>query len=219
MAYSETPSVSTGDLWTAANQNTYLRDNLIDHETRILAAESSITTLQGSGLFLIDEQVLDSAAKTVTFSSIPQTYTHLKIIYDARSTLSDTSDPVRGKINNDSTSGHYAYQYTSRSSNVTTGDDVYGSIDSFFVGQIVAASGLSNASGQGEILITNYKGTSFLKSLISTYGLIKANADAGMGIGQTFSSWMVADAINRVDLWPFSGDFVAGSSFWLYGVK
>jgi hypothetical protein len=40
MAYTETPSVSTGDLWTAANQNTYLRDNLIDHETRILAVEA-----------------------------------------------------------------------------------------------------------------------------------------------------------------------------------
>jgi len=45
MAYSAVPSVSTGDLWTAANHNTYLRDNLSDHESRIVAAEAAITAL------------------------------------------------------------------------------------------------------------------------------------------------------------------------------
>lgn len=37
MAYTEPPPVITGDLWTAANHNLYLRDNFIDHEARIAA--------------------------------------------------------------------------------------------------------------------------------------------------------------------------------------
>jgi hypothetical protein len=45
MAYSAVPSVSTGDLWTAANHNTYIRDNFSDHETRVLAAEASISAI------------------------------------------------------------------------------------------------------------------------------------------------------------------------------
>ena len=35
MAYSAVPLVATGDLWTAASQNTYLRDNFAAHEGTI----------------------------------------------------------------------------------------------------------------------------------------------------------------------------------------
>jgi hypothetical protein len=40
MSYNELPSVSTGDLWTAAQHNTFLKDNLADHEARVLALEA-----------------------------------------------------------------------------------------------------------------------------------------------------------------------------------
>lgn len=49
MGYTEPPTVNTGDNWSAANQNTYIKDNFIDHESRIgtLEASGGITKRQG----------------------------------------------------------------------------------------------------------------------------------------------------------------------------
>lgn len=41
-SYSAVPTVSTSDSWSAAQHNTYIKDNLADHETRVAAQETAI---------------------------------------------------------------------------------------------------------------------------------------------------------------------------------
>ena len=58
MTYFSTPTVITGDLWSAASHNLYLGDNLDDHESRILSLES--------GLFSGASVALDALGQTIT---------------------------------------------------------------------------------------------------------------------------------------------------------
>jgi len=45
MAYTAVPTVTTGELWTAANQNTYLRDNMAATLPAVLSRQGGSATL------------------------------------------------------------------------------------------------------------------------------------------------------------------------------
>lgn len=47
MAYNPVPTVATGDLWTASNHNTYIRDNFAAGVPEILTAKGSIPVATG----------------------------------------------------------------------------------------------------------------------------------------------------------------------------
>jgi len=48
MAYNPVPTVATGDLWTASNHNTYIRDNFAAGVPAILSAKGMIAVASGS---------------------------------------------------------------------------------------------------------------------------------------------------------------------------
>jgi len=217
MASSEIPSVSTGDLWTAANHNTYLRDNFIDHETRIVTAESDINGLQAHGMFLISEQILSDVAAAITFSSIPQTYRNLKLVYNGRFSIGATYNTGRITLNSDAGNNYDSQVIYATNAAITTGD-VFG-IGYAEIMSLSAANAISGASGAGEILFPNYSGTTFHKVVIGTCSYKMAEGDGGYAIRNVTLFWRSAAAINRFDLTPSSsGNFVAGSIFSLYGI-
>jgi hypothetical protein len=45
--YNAVPTVATGDSWSAANHNTYVRANLADHEERVLSLEAGSSVISG----------------------------------------------------------------------------------------------------------------------------------------------------------------------------
>jgi len=49
MAYSVVPTVATGDLWTAANHNTYIRDNFLAGVPGIFTTKGDLAAATGAG--------------------------------------------------------------------------------------------------------------------------------------------------------------------------
>jgi hypothetical protein len=148
---------------------------------------------------------LGSAASTITFSSIPATYTDLRIVY----TGSVTVDGVLRTYFNNDTGANYS---TTR----LVGDGSAASSTRFTsTNDAVISRGL----GTGMCLVTtdifSYAGSTN-KTLLS-----QASEDKnGSGFTASFVNlWRSTSAINRVDFYVFGSTFASGTTVTLYGIK
>jgi hypothetical protein len=164
----------------------------------------------------INQTTLGSNTASVTFSSIPNTYTHLELLIQARSGHGSMGDFVLVRYNGDSTSGNYAYQMMIINGTTVVCD---GNPSSSFTG-FPAISGNGNTSnifGICRLIIPEYKNTSVTKT-----GFAQGNSASG-SISYTGSTtngmyWNSTAAISSITLSLNSGNsFLTGSTFSLYG--
>jgi hypothetical protein len=154
----------------------------------------------------IATQTLGSATPTVTFSSIPSTYTDLVLIFTGSNATS--SNGLRLRFNSDSSSIYsYTYLYgngTSAASDRTTGATG---------GQIATDIASTQATCIAHIM--NYKNTTTYKTFIGRGSSAANLADAQVSLWRDFS------AITSVTVLLGAGtsNFSTGSTFTLYGIK
>jgi len=171
---------------------------------RVTSSYASIaTTTVGSG-----------GSSGITFSSIPQTYTHLQIRMIARN--SSSSDAVRGQFNSDTTaanySGHLLY-----GDGASAGAAAATSFGKFGAGYQAQSSTTAGTFGVSVLDILDYTSTSKGKTT-RFLGGYDANGTGAVGL---FSSGYYASpaAITSIYIFPDSGNFAQYSSFALYGIK
>jgi hypothetical protein len=151
---------------------------------------------------------------TITFSSIPSTYTHLQVRYINRDTNSGTADnPLNMQFNGDSTSGNYKTHRLYGNGNSAASDNYTLSI---------AGSGVSNNNTNtfysvGVIDVLDYANTSKNKTIRNLSGW----DSNGSGIIWMISElWMNTSAINSISFSFFSGgNFGTNTQIALYGIK
>ena len=159
---------------------------------------------------LISAQTLTSAASSVTFSSIPQTFTDLKILISTRCSINQTG--INITVNGSSTSYSNRRLYSDGSTAYSDAPSntawlMFGVNDSSFT---------SNTFSNAELYIPNYTSSNY--KTIYTDGITENNASAVI-YGLTGSLWSNTSAITSVTLTGgSSSDFIAGSSFYLYGI-
>jgi hypothetical protein len=165
--------------------------------------ESIATTTVGAG-----------GAATVTFSSIPSTYTHLQIRGIARNTRAVAFDNIYIYFNSDTAanySSHFLYGDGS-----TTGAGASTNATDGGLALSVGASSTASCFGVGIIDILDYANTNKYKTYRSLTG-----GDAN-GSGQVLlrsGNWRSNSAITSMTLFPTVGNFTQYSSFALYGIK
>lgn len=155
---------------------------------------------------------------TVSFSSIPGTYNHLAVLMQARCSDSATNVGVNLVINSDS-GANYDRIYTLGSG--TTASAANNSAQtSLGVAAVPAATATANEAASWEIMLPNYKGTTFNKNTLSRGGQFLT-----LGTGTTYQAfnlmgnWRSTAAITRLDFSDNSGgNFIAGSAFSIYGI-
>jgi hypothetical protein len=150
---------------------------------------------------------LGSATATVTFDSIPGTYTDLVLVIAATNTGGNTDLYLR--VNSD-TGTNYSYTYLSAngtsalSGRVTSTANVrmgyYGLPQSTF--DYVSTTH-----------IMNYANTTTFKTWLT-----RSNA-ASKGVDGIVALWRSTSAITRLDVRAASDNFGIGSTFTLYGIK
>lgn len=162
----------------------------------------------------IAETVLSSATGTFTFSSIPTTYTHLKLVLQLRATGS-----FGGGINfnirfNNDTGSNYSYMHTTffDPSGVSTNQSTSNTL--IAIGTIPDSNAPAGSASAMEILIPNYRRTTFHKSASLT-GVAELNIPTQI-LG--FGRWKNTTAINRIDVICGSGNFAIGSIVTLLGI-
>jgi hypothetical protein len=163
---------------------------------------------------LIASNTLTTTTASITFSSIPATYTDLLIKLSARNaTNTETTGAVY--FNSDTTNANYSARRLlgdgSSASSANTANPYFFYIDT----TAETASTFSNC----EIYIPNYTGST-AKS-VSAESVTENNATAALAV-MVAGSWTGTAAITTIQLKPYTaggGNFAQYSTFYLYGIK
>ena len=166
---------------------------------------------------LISSNTLSASAASVTFSSIPATYTDLCLKISARTTEANNDSSFNVTFNGVTTTtysrtrlrGTGSVASSSSLSNATsidTGDNATGS------------TATSNTFSNVEIYIPSY--TASQNKPVSLFNVLENNSTAA-NMNAAAGLWRNTSVITSITLdgIPASGQFASGSSFYLYGIK
>jgi hypothetical protein len=156
----------------------------------------------------IASTTLGSAAASVTFSSIPGTYTDLILVFNGAA--SGTVDFLM-RVGNGSvdTGSNYSATYLGGSGSVAASSR-YTSQTSLYLD---ASAALTTAFESVYIMnLMNYANITTYKTVLVRNNTVSRWVEAGVGL------WRSTSAINTIELKPTSGTFSTGSTFNLYGI-
>lgn len=155
-------------------------------------------------------------AASVDFTSIPGTYTDLKIVHSLRrtSTAGGNVDYVTVALNSDTTAANYPTRMLLGNGS-TAGS--YANSTQRFAGDITNANATANIFGNGEIYIPNY--TSSVFKTFSIDSVAENNATA-TELGIVTIVWNNTSAITSITLSSNNGGvYQQYSTATLYGIK
>jgi hypothetical protein len=167
------------------------------------AYDSIATTTVGAG-----------GAATITFSSIPQTYTHLQLRYISNNTNNAFS--IRATLNSDSGSNYANHILSGNGSSASTNG--YPSETSMSFPRSSYGPGYATTFTGAVVDILDYSNTSKNKTARGLGGY-ETNSGSYQTIDFTSSLWMNTSAITNIVLSSAVGNFAQFSQFALYGVK
>jgi hypothetical protein len=158
---------------------------------------------------LIETKTLGTAAASVEFTSIPQTFTDLVIVASVRNSGSGASNNLFFRFNGQDANRSYKMLYGSGTSALSTSDT------KLEFGQIPASGATANTFSNGEAYVSNYSGSQNKSMSIMN---VRENNIAASFLGMTAGLWTNTAAITSV-LFTVNGDnLVAGSTISLYGI-
>jgi len=152
---------------------------------------------------------------TISFTSIPSTFSHLQIRYMGRTARAATVDYLLVQFNSDTATNYSWHQLqgdgaTATSANGTSQTYVYG-------GVTAGSTATANVQGIGTIDILDYANTNKFKTTRS----ISATDNNGSGLVELYSgNWRSTAAITSISITNFgAGLFSQYTSFALYGIR
>ena len=155
----------------------------------------------------ITTQTLGTTTASVTFGSIPQTYTDLVLVCFANYATGAAVGSIQLQFNGD-TASNYSWIYMSG-----TGSSAVSGVGNNASVAVGGSGGSSSGGyfGTGITEIYNYSNT-------TTYKSVLARADADNGAQAWCSMWRNTNAISSILIYgPYS--FASNSTFTLYGIK
>ncbi len=159
----------------------------------------------------ISTQTLGSDTATVTFSTIPQTYTDLILVCMTRSTrAANLSDTMRVRFNSDTGSN---YSTTVLQGSVDGAESTRFTNATFCYLNMPAVSATTEPIGFSIWNIMNYSNATTYKTTLQ-----KA-ANLGNQVDLDCSLWRNTAAITTIDISAANGNLLSGSRFTLYGIK
>lgn len=166
----------------------------------------------------IQSVTLASSAASVSFSSIPQTFTDIVVRFSARTDYAGPNELITCTING---VGGTSYSHTTLIGNGSTVISNRNSSAAYTrIGWSVGSTATANTFGSTEIYLPNY--TSIQSKPANSFSVAENNSSttAGTYINVNANLLSVASAISSIALVPINAsNFVAGSTFHLYGIK
>jgi hypothetical protein len=161
----------------------------------------------GSTYSQIATTTLGSAAASYTFSSIPQTYTNLVIVYNGK--YASANGQMGVQINGD-TGTNYSNTFLYGS-----GSAVSSGRDTGNTGMVLGFTASANVDNMVLLQFINYSNAKTFKTVLS-----RSNTATSGGVSANVGLWRNTSAITSIKLYVYpSYNFVAGSTFTLYGIK
>ena len=163
---------------------------------------------------LISSNVLSSSAASVTFSAIPATYTDLVVRLSARTDAATVTPGAIMRLNGD-TATNYSF-IALEGSGTAASSALVGTLNYINIGRVDGASATADTFGSGEVYIPSY--TASQNKPVSAVGMGETNATAAT-MAANAGLWRNTAVITSVSIITGSGNFLSGSSFYLYGIK
>lgn len=160
-----------------------------------------------------------SGSSTITFSSIPSTYSHLQIRMIARTnrTSPEINDYLNVRFNSDSGSNYARHRVYGSGSSVAVSAN--SSIAQFYIENTTAAGSAANTFGAAVMDILDYANTNKYKTIRMLSGKDENAVDTGFVFFHS-ALWMSTNAITSIVITPGSGSSITQySHFALYGIK
>jgi hypothetical protein len=161
---------------------------------------------------LIESKTLSSAVASVTFTSIPQTYTDLQLLISSRATQNVSRELILIRPNGSTTNHSRKLLFGYDSSLVATGDGN----DSYIAwqnGNTNTANTFTNTS----IYFPNYTSSNY-KSY-SADAVAENNSTSSWIVNLGFGLWSNTNAITSLEITCETSTFAVNSTFYLYGIK
>lgn len=189
--------------------------------TQPVADVARYTPPSGGGGALTQIASIEASSGSVTdftFTSIPNTYTSLRLVLYGRSSSHSGATPyceVYAQFNAD-TGNHYDFQdlYGLNSGANAAGSYAQGQM---FVGWISGDGAGAGAIGTIELLIPGYAQTHFHKATNAKFGSNAESAGTNSISGTATGAWRDTSAIATLKIFPGAGNFVQWSKAVLYG--
>lgn len=162
--------------------------------------------------FISSVTVGSGGAANIEFTSIPQTYTDLCLVYSLRGSISGASDECNILINGATSSYTNRYMYGT-GSNSTSGSSYTTKI---YTGETNGSTATSNTFGNGYAYFPNYTNSNY-KS-VSADGVSENNATNAY-VNLSVNLWSSTSAITSIRLIPYSSSWLQYSTAYLYGIK
>jgi hypothetical protein len=158
---------------------------------------------------LIEAKTLGSNVASVTYSSIPSTFTDLTLLASVRSTRAYTIDDLVIQFNSSSGSHSCKILYG-------TGASTFSGSTSDIRASAAANNETSNVYSNTNFYIPNYTSANY-KS-VSADSVNENNATEAWAT-LTAGLWSSTAAITSITLFANNGNLMAGSTFYLYGIS
>ena len=187
-------------------KNKLRRGNLLVGNTAYdpAAIDSIATVTVGSG-----------GSSTITFSSIPSTYTHLQVRAISRTSRAAGNDPIYIRLNSDSGNNYAWHAIEGNGSSVTAYG--YASQAQGWIYIAADSNSPSNVFGANVTDILDYANTNKYKT-VRNIGGVDNNGSGVIGFDSVL--WQNTNAITSISFTNLSGtNFAQYSHFALYGVK
>lgn len=159
-------------------------------------------------------------ATSLTFSSIPSTYTDLKVFASVRTTNGANAYDILNLQFNGDTGSNYFTRYDVYAYNSSTGSNAGSYKTAMNIGYIEGGAATANTFCNAEIYIPNYTVSNKVRSVsVDIVDEINSTTNYLMAINSSY--WNnTSSAINSITFLINSGDPMAQySSFSLYGIK
>jgi len=154
---------------------------------------------------------LGSAASTITFNSIPNTFTDLRLVWVVRASTTSVFPYVT--FNNDTGTN---YSWTRVYGDGASAASQRNTTRAYIAPQWF--TGISDATDQFNLLtldIFSYAGSTYKTALTTS----QADKNGSGTVERTVGLWQSTSAINRIDLTASSSTWAAGTTATLYGIK
>lgn len=148
-------------------------------------------------------------------TGISGSYNALQMFVIARSDVAADSTICWMRFNNDSGANQYEYLYYANSNSVMSATGRTQNTQGY-IGNTVAANRGANRFSSHTVDFPGYAATTAYKTaLFKTYAPLDSTA---MEVRSGGYVWLSTAAINRITIYPNSGNFVAGSRLTIYGL-
>jgi hypothetical protein len=172
---------------------------------------------------LISSNVLTSTTASITFSAIPATFTDLVIKASTRNNnafSSGSDNPIAMWLNGINTGTSYSATALLSAFNSPVSQRQTSVASWAYMGSVTTATNTASTFSSNEYYIPSYTAAQYKPLSVSARSEDNSSGSASIYYSGAYAGlWSNTAAITSITLSGGNGDFVSGSSFYLYGIK